>query len=219
MVKDINPGGSSSPSRLISVDSTLFFRADDGSHGRELWKSDGTSIGTVLVKDIYPGPGSFTEGGPGPGNSLPVLLTNANGTLFFAASDGTHGRELWKSDGTSAGTVLVKDIYPGSGGSFLVPTTPPNTPKGGYIGPGSSLPASLTVVNGTLFFAADDGIQGRELWKSDGTADGTVLVKDVYPGPGSSLPAGLANVNGTLFFAASDGTHGRELWKARSPVH
>ena len=96
-------------------------------------------------------------------------------------------QELWKSDGTAAGTVLVKDINPGSA---------------------SSEPSNLTNVNGTLFFTADDGAHGIELWKSDGTAAGTVLVKDINPGSAGSDPPRLTNVNGTLFFSANDGTHG-----------
>ncbi|MEB3831575.1 ELWxxDGT repeat protein, partial [Phormidium sp. CCY1219] len=72
---------------------------DDGTNGFELWKSDGTAAGTVLVKDIRSGSGS----------SNPSNLTNINGTLYFGADDGTNGFELWKSDGTAAGTVLVKD--------------------------------------------------------------------------------------------------------------
>jgi ELWxxDGT repeat protein len=74
--------------------------AEDGVHGDELWMSNGTEAGTVLVKDIK----------PGAGDSNPWELTDVGGTLFFVADDGLHGNELWKSDGTKAGTVLVKDI-------------------------------------------------------------------------------------------------------------
>ncbi len=193
LVKDINPGGGSIPQQLTDVNGTLFFGADDGATGRELWKSDGTTAGTVLVKDIN----------PGAAGALPLLaitITDVNGTAFFNADDGTIGLELWKSDGTTAGTVLVKDIN---------------------AGPDSSLPLapSLTNVNGTLFFGADESTAGLELWKSDGTAGGTVLVKDINPGPSGSLPLAsptpeMTNINGTLFFRASDGVNGFELWKS-----
>src|SRR5262245_29423240 len=169
MVLDINPGIASSrpagtagipwsyPSETVVIGSTAYFTAEDGVHGIELWKSDGTAAGTMLVKDIIPGSASsVTE---------PSFLTNVNGTLFFTASDGTHGRELWKSDGTAAGTVLVKDIVAGSG---------------------SSGPGLLANVNGTLFFRAFDAKRGSELWKSDGTAAGTTLVKDIKPKSGGS---------------------------------
>lgn len=107
LVRDIQPGADGSgPLALINVNGTLFFWADDGIHGTELWKSDGTEAGTVLVRDIN----------PGAGNSGPSFLTNVNGTLFFEAYDGTHGEELWKSDGTAAGTVLI-DIVTGVEGS------------------------------------------------------------------------------------------------------
>jgi ELWxxDGT repeat protein len=111
----------------------LFFQADHPPERHELWRSDGTAAGTVLVKDIAPG-GAIAK---------PTDLTVVNGTLFFVATS-TSGRELWKSDGTTAGTVLVKDINTTSGTS-------------------SSSPTSLTDVNGTLFFAATDGMSGREL--------------------------------------------------------
>ena len=83
--------------------------------------ADGTAAGTVLLADINPGSAGSNPTGSNPNR----LLTNVNGTLFFRANDGTHGTELWKSDGTAAGTVLVKDIYPGSASS---------SPDGGAVG-------------------------------------------------------------------------------------
>ena len=185
MVNDTNPGATGSfPSALVNINGTLFFAANDGTHGTELWKSDGSA--TSMVADINAG-----AVGSGPSN-----LFNVNGTLFFTATDATHGLELWKSNGTSAGTVLVKDINSGAGNSFT---------------PGSN---SFAVVNGTLFFTATNGAAGTELWKSDGTAGGTVMVQDINAGAGDSFPEGLTNVNGTLFFTADDGLNGYQLWKS-----
>src|SRR5262249_1844409 len=135
--------------------------ANDGVNGVELWKSDGTSAGTVMVKEIASGPyGTYAS-------SYPRSLSNVAGTLFFTADDGIHGRELWKSDGTSDGTAIVKDILPGGDGSI----DPNNFPA-----------PTMINVSGTLFFAANDGANGNELWKSDGTNAGTVLVRDLAPG-------------------------------------
>jgi ELWxxDGT repeat protein len=141
-----------------------------------------------LVRDINPGSGS----------SLATNLTNINGTLYFAANDGINGTELWKSDGTATGTVLVKDIYAGSN----------------FSGQNSSSPSNFTNVNGTVYFTATDGVNGTELWKTDGTAAGTVLVKDINSGVNSSSPANLININGILYFTASNSTTGTELWKS-----
>ncbi|MEO5563782.1 MAG: ELWxxDGT repeat protein [Chitinophagaceae bacterium] len=184
LLKDINPGSATSNiGYLTDVNNILFFAANDGVNGMELWKSDGTSGGTVLVKDIRTGSGSSSIG----------YLTDVNGTLFFVANNGTQGTELWKSDGTEAGTVIVKDIRSGSLGSN---------------------PSGLVNISGTLFFAADNGIQGTELWKSDGTVAGTVIIKDINLNSASSNPQSLVNVNGTLFFAADNGVQGTELWKS-----
>ncbi len=184
-VKDINPGaGGSFPRGFALVNGTIFFTANDGAHGYELWKSDGTENGTVLIRDIH----------PGNGHSSPNYLVDANGTVFFWADDGVHGLELWKSDGTEGGTSMVKDIHPTSGSLGYFPR---------FDGAG---------VGGTLFFRADDGIHGAELWVSDGTAEGTLMAGDILPGTGTSFPSYLTNVNGTLFFRANDGT-GPHLWK------
>ncbi|WP_301337667.1 ELWxxDGT repeat protein, partial [Microcystis aeruginosa] len=177
-----------SPGNLTAVGNTLFFTARDGLNGTELWKSDGTAAGTVLVKDIRPGSSS----------SYPRNLTAVGSTLFFTADDGVNGRELWKSDGTAAGTVLVRDIRPGSYGSYSY----------------SSSPGNLTVVGNTLFFTANDNVNGTELWKSDGTEAGTVLVKDIFPGSSYSPPRNLTAVGSTLYFTANDDVNGTELWKS-----
>jgi ELWxxDGT repeat protein len=210
MVKDIAPGSTSSyPSYLTAVGKTLFFVASDNIHGRELWKSDGTPEGTVMVKDVIPGSAG------GLGFTIYIgrkPLVAMNGVLYFPASDGVHGYELWRSDGTESGTYLAKDINPGGGNSqdptfndWLVP--------------------SYGIVSNTLFFAANDGTHGTELWKTDGTAAGTLLVKDIYPGarpnpPGSigNYPYRLTAVNGELYFVGNDSIHGPNLWKSNGTV-
>ncbi|NBD13231.1 ELWxxDGT repeat protein [Corallococcus silvisoli] len=104
------------PVALTPLGDTVYFMAGaegffgepgDLLHGGELWKSDGTLVGTRLVKDVR----------PGPLGSLPSGLTAMDGQLYFAADDGVHGRELWRSDGTAQGTVLVQDLEPGPEGS------------------------------------------------------------------------------------------------------
>jgi len=197
LVKDIAPGSDGygyGPSWLTSVDGQLYFATDDGVHGTELWKSDGTEAGTVLVKDIRPGPeGSWPRGSATDSYSGPFDLEGFNGGVVFFADDGTHGDELWKSDGTEGGTTLVMDIRPGEEGASIF---------------------SLQNHNGTLFFNADDGVHGQELWKSDGTTAGTALLRDITPGAGSSAPYWISSADGLLFFNADDGIHGQELWRS-----
>ena len=109
LVKDILPGsGDGDPMFLTTMGGLVFFRCDDGIHGFELWKSDGTEQGPVMVKDINPG----SE------HSDPNELFAVPGTLYFTADDGEHVWELWKTDGTEAGTIMVLDINPGSGDSY-----------------------------------------------------------------------------------------------------
>ncbi len=167
----------------------------------ELWRSDGTTAGTELVKDIYPG----NEG------SYPSEFVDINGTLYFTAYNGSSGKELWKTDGTNAGTVMVKDINPGNVGGFQT------TAQFGY----NSLPFSVVWQNGNNFYFIANNytsppgnqIDDVELWMSDGTDAGTVMLKDIYPGHESSYPEGFHDINGTLYFAAYNNTSGKELWK------
>ena len=195
MVKDINSGSlgqaTSNPNHLTEMGGTLYFSAmDTSNNGHQLWKSDGTASGTVMVTAINSGgtanPGIHTDG---------FVVMNNN--LYFSADDGTNGVELWKSDGTASGTVMVKDITSGSAGSFSY--TPAVKP---------------VVMNNELYFNANDGNNGYELWKSDGTASGTVMVKDINIGGSDSFPQHLTVVGNTLYFDANDGTNGNELWKS-----
>jgi ELWxxDGT repeat protein len=163
---------------LTELNGELFFSANDGAHGRELWKSDGTATGTVMVSDIY----------SGAGGSKPAALTRVGNDLYFTADDGAAGRELWKYDGA---TTLVKDINPGSADSLDLP--------------------QITNVNGQIYFVADAG-SGSKIWQSDGTGAGTMLVPSAAGQPEYSNPDWLVAMNNKLCFAASDPIHGRELW-------
>jgi ELWxxDGT repeat protein len=170
---------SNRPREMIDVNGTLFILISDDAHGGidRLWTSDGTTSGTVALV------------------SMPIIrdLIDYNGTLFFEANDGVHGYQLWKSDGTAAGTDMVTNVNPTQ-----------------WLG---LSPGPLTIADGRLLFAGTDGVNGQELWVSDGTADGTVMVADLNPGPASSSPANLTVVNGVVYFTADDGTHGVEVWK------
>jgi ELWxxDGT repeat protein len=231
LVEDIRPGAVSSvPLGLTHVGGTLFFSANDGTTGQELWKSDGTEAGTVRVRDIVPGSGGSYPGGPFGHN-----MQRVNGALFFVCM--YPGRELWKTDGTEAGTVRVKGFresyvwsmagangllfFTADDGTHGLELWKSDGTEGGTvlvkdINPGlaGASPSAVVDVDGMLYFAADDGTHGAELWRSDGTGAGTVLVKDISPGSAGASPSWLAELNGMLYFAADDGTHGSELWRS-----
>jgi ELWxxDGT repeat protein len=92
---------------MLSIGEMLYFSADDGTNGRELWVSDGTNAETLIVKDIH----------EGIGDSSPIYLTEYKEDIYFSANNGIHGRELWRSDGTKSGTKMVGDIMLGAGSS------------------------------------------------------------------------------------------------------
>ena len=224
LVKDIDPGplvikkmektetGSSAPDSVMRTKKWIYFQATTVKYGDELWKSDGTKWGTKIVKDIAPGPGV---------SDPEDIVSTAPRTTFFRAWDKKHGEELWKTDGTEKGTKLIKDINPDLPPGARCDQSDCGIPKGW------SHPDTVTVMGKQVFFAADDGKHGVELWKSDGTEKGTTLVKDINTVKGNSNPNDKGDaltrsaeveklyvVGKTLYFRASDGKHGVELWKS-----
>ena len=180
LVKNINKSGSSSPSVLTAMGNILYFVANDGIHGSELWRSDGTGPGTQRVTDI----------GPGPADSEIYQLTVFNGRLYFTANedgDGTCG-DLWTSDGTTDGTHKV--LEPGTN---LVVCPRPN---------------GLTEYNGALYFSGFRLGTGYELWRTDGTSVGTWMVKDINPGSAGSNPNTFVAFAGKLYFLRRDRASG-----------
>lgn len=192
MVLDIDPTNSISwdPRYLFAYNNTIYFKAGNSAYGMELWKSDGTAGGTLVVKDVNPGSGGGVS-------SLGSYFAIYNNELYYYggyANSGAFSYGLWKTNGTSSGTLLVKT---------------------------TSSQDQLAVINSLLyFFAYDEGgnvgnsLYGEELWRSDGTTAGTYMVKDIKPGTGNGISSGsmLANINGKVVFGASDGSTGVELW-------
>jgi ELWxxDGT repeat protein len=231
MIKDIHPGKfSSAPSHFQLMDRVLFFVADDGIHGSELWRSDGTSEGTYLLKDISTGTTS----------SAIDFLFQKNGILFATIVDDVEDAVVWQSDGTSSGTIIVN--HPDKRGededmkheayivfknrSFFVGARkstglelrssvrgvkPTLLVKDIHPGIGNSYISGLTHIGDFLYFSAYDGIHGSEIWKSDGTTAGTEMVKDILPGALSSLPRNFSAFRGKVYFSIV-AENGIELW-------
>ena len=244
LLKDISPGSQSMPRAFRDLNGIAIFAATAASNftGHELWRSDGTAVGTELVKDIWPDDQGKKGSDPREGLVIGSLM-------YFTADDGSHGRELWVSDGTAAGTTMVRDINSGSsdgmphnpdgrvyvrdegssivalGGQMYFPAndgsgfelwtsdgTQAGTTKVVDLGGASDAQVSrLTVLGNRILFRATDGSSGEELWITDGTAAGTRLLKDIHDG-GDSEPSWLTRCGDQVFFVADDGINGHQLW-------
>lgn len=175
----------------IVKDGVFYFYGAEANTGFELWRTDGTASGTYLVKDINPGVGS----------SLIITqetqyFAEYNGYIYFGAAEPVNGAELWRTDGTEAGTMMVSNIDT-------------SVPQHANMG---SNPAYFCVYNNSLYFSAYRPVDGRELWKTNGTDAGTVLVKDLSAGDGN--PSHMIEHNGFFYFTAYYPNQNYTLYKS-----
>jgi ELWxxDGT repeat protein len=189
LVSDINPSygyPSTDSLRFVTGTSKFIFAASDGISGTELWKSDGTDSGTLRVADISPGSAS----------SMPNSFFSFGEKAIFIADNGIQGKEWWITQGTSSTTQLLKDIGPGSASGAT----------------GEWTPSGIALSNTSAVFTANDGLNGPELWVTDGTSSGTRLLKNINEKSAGSNPTGFTQLDDKIVYVADDGVHGRELW-------
>jgi ELWxxDGT repeat protein len=208
------------PHQLTNFNNSLFFTAYHEDSGRELWTSDGSESGTTLVKDIFIGPsGSFLS------NELGSFV-EYQGQLYFGASGSfIIDRELFVSDGTNQGTKIVADFLQSGGlnpvniiifknklffsgisesgfGTQLMSydkvTNQITTIK--KISPNGSSVSDLIGAKDYFLFLASDATYGKEIYVSDGTANGTKLLKDLNPGTASSTVSFYSAIANKVFF-------------------
>jgi ELWxxDGT repeat protein len=221
LVKDINPGrADSDPQSLTNVNGTLYFSAFDPDHGREVWASDGTAGGTRLVRDVAPGVDSY-----GPKSSDPDGFAFVNGwVLFRARSDRSdvlgHPVQLWRTDGTELGTVMLwkDDLAPApftvaDGRLFFYDTDTVKGDAGLWVTDGTyrhthivywrlGRSTEVGMAGGHVVFTSDDAV-----WRTDGTTDGTELVKANAPWHARWLPSGLTDYAGNGYFVVYAGRY------------
>ncbi len=198
-VTNLNGAFSTTPQSLKSYNGNLIFSSFESATGRELYRTDGTAAGTYLLNDIRPGGSSGMETGIYTSNGTRETFIDFQSQLFFFGNTG-NGVELWKTDGTIAGTISVKNFNNATWGI------------GEYMLKGDQQYLGV-IYNGELYFkvrrVGAAAFSAYELWKSDGTTAGTVLVK-------GSLSAfeGMTVALGEIYFSGEDNVSGREVWSS-----
>lgn len=223
LIKDINPKGNAfsdiyDNQTFASNSKYIFFAADNGTDGTEIFRTDGTAAGTMMLKDIN------TKG-----DAYPKGFLLFKDELYFSASDGTN-EGLYKTNGTAAGTVLIKqmtlqinrskpeiieykgNLYFGTAGElWKTDGTAAGTSKVATLSTSSSSSGQkvrdFVLFNSKLYFAASSGSSEINLMESDGTAAGTKIVADVFPNNDDGV-AYLGVANGKIYFQANYKTEG-----------
>ena len=224
------PGNLTFVTYMRAVGDELYFFATDDQQAWGLWRSDGTPAGTRRLGAL------LTNSDADP------QFTRLGGAVYFLASAVGSRRQLWRTDGTVTGTQALLDVDGGLGGSYLAEltlfqgslvlftldvlgtetlwrsdgTVAGTTPLKAFPPPSrrGETPHQPAAAAGRLLFVQTDDEHGTELWATDGTPQGTALVKDIFPGAASADPTGLTAAGDRVFFAAHDGLRGIELWQS-----
>lgn len=191
----------------FATSNMYYFVAFDPLAGTEMWRSDGTEAGTHVLKDVLPGSegssiylNSYYDDRPDP------LFTAVDDTVFFVASDGAGGHELWKSNGTAAGTTRIKEIVAGPDGVFSSSAQESDPDGDPYV----VTPSSAA---GRAFYAFYIRDRGLEVWSSDGSEEGTQAIATISP-PGVDPPYLTFAGGDSLFFTVSHYPGPDQLWRS-----
>jgi ELWxxDGT repeat protein len=222
------------PAQFATLGNETLFTTNDPTRGQVLWQTDGTAAGTTEIAALDPSGGNSSNwanySASYPDDSLVV-----GNEYYFTGLDQAHGRELWKSDGTAAGTQLVDDIVPGSGDSdpqgfvqmngilffgangelWRSDGTAAGTTAIFDESPFGSATDQIAVLGNKLIFTAyDNGQSTGQIWMSDGTAAGTTRVTNLAAlGSADTDPTDFTTFDNAVYFVAQNGTTGTQLWK------